>query len=144
MQNPWSLGQGLRPNSVSNCEFTAKAMGPRFKFCVCWGRGRPGGGGGVLIWSYIGHVFLLKIIVVCPRLTIITSFWYIYCKLSFGNIALNIYFILGNILRYSDCVYNKKNCMHFMCIINKTVNILKDWALKECRSFITRNIGPWS
>lgn len=35
------------PNvQMSNCEFTAKAMAPRFNFCVCWGRGRPGVGGG--------------------------------------------------------------------------------------------------
>lgn len=47
------------PNvQMSNCEFTAKSMGQRLKFCVGLGRERPkGGGGGYRIWSYIEHAF---------------------------------------------------------------------------------------
>lgn len=76
------------PNvQMSNCEFTAKSMGQRLKFCVGWG-GRDRKGGGYRIWSYIEHVFFYLRQLLCVldwQLLLNVDIFIVNCHLAILN-----------------------------------------------------------
>lgn len=65
---------------------------------------------------------------------------------STRSIELNVFYFKKYTFISWALYICRKSCMHFVCIINETVNIIKHWTLKACKP-LTKSFqffGPWS